>query len=271
MKLWSLVLVAAAVTPASAGPKPIKAEFLCGTFVDKKIKEPLASGKHAKITDPIACAIHMSDPNEPSHMGNVHTVRYPAGAKKVVTTGKTDDFGAQSDDDKKDFEYVMQPGADTFQPCENFDIVGSISDDLGTYFTKTIKITQTCPKPKPIAATITCYYEAQDGTPMHWPGNGEKQKPRFSAPDHELDCKIVAKTVPKGVELTGSLKINGKGNTEPAHEEPPAGWTVVDGAFKASDGDFEECQNFTITGTLVDADGATRWTGTRKIIQTCDD
>lgn len=271
MKLRSIVLVAAAATQVSAGPKPVKAQFLCGTFVDGKIKQPLASGKHGKITDPIACAIHVDDPKEPSHMGNVHTVRYPAGGKKVVTTGKTDDFGSESADDKKDFEYVMQPGADTFQPCESFDIVASISDDLGTYFTRTIKITQTCPKPKPIAAAITCYYEAQDGTPIHWPGNGDKLEPRLSAPDHELSCKIVAKKVPDGVSLSGSLAIKGKGHSEPAHAEPPDGATVVDGTFKGADGDFDECETFTISGSLVDGDGATRWTGTRKIVQSCPD
>ena len=65
----------------AAPPHPIKAEFLCGTYVDGKIKDVVTSGKRPKLSDPIACAIHVPDTNEPSHMGNIHTVRHQSGGK----------------------------------------------------------------------------------------------------------------------------------------------------------------------------------------------
>lgn len=165
--LWLVLLAAGTVQAAPKKPKKIDAAFLCGTFVDGAIKKPITGGKVEKLTVPIACAIHVNDPNEPSHMGNVHTVRKPAKAKPIKNQGKTDDFGGQSDADKKDFAVILAPGtADengeiAFQPCEDFDIEASISDDLGTYFTKTIRVQQSCPKPKPVTATLSCVYTAQ--------------------------------------------------------------------------------------------------------------
>jgi len=276
--LW-LTLLAAGTGHAAPKAKKIDAAFLCGTFVDGAIKKPITGGKVEKLTVPIACAIHVKDPNEPSHMGHVHTVRKPAGGKPIKNIGKTDDFGGQSDPGKTDFAVVLAPGtADengeiAFQPCEDFDIVASISDDLGTYFTKTIRVQQSCPKPKPVSATLSCVYTAQDGTLIRWPGNGDKEKPRLSAPDHELDCSILvkAKAAPRdGLPLVGHFAI-GKGKDRPgeASELPPDGDLRAEAAFTA--GDYQECETFTIQGSLVDATGATRWTGKHTITQTCGD
>lgn len=274
--LWLVVLAAGTV---QAAPKKLKAAFLCGTFVDGKIKQPLTGGKVAKLTDPIACAIHVPDPAEPSHMGHVHTVRRPAGGKPIVATGKTEDFGSQSE--AKDFEVVLAPNAPdasgdvAWKPCEDFDIVASISDDLGTYFSKTIKVQQKCPKPAPVAAALTCSYEAQDGTLFRWPGTGDKVKPRLSAPEHTLSCSITvkAKATPRdGLPLVGHFAI-GKGADHPgeASEGPPDGDLRADAGFSGEAGDFQECETFTIQASLVDATGATRWTGKRTITQTCGD
>lgn len=73
-------------------------------------------------------------------------------------------------DRRANFEIILKPdaadsqGEIAFKPCEDFDIVASISDDLGVHFKKTIKVQQSCPKPTPIAAMLTCSYEGQDGT-----------------------------------------------------------------------------------------------------------
>lgn len=276
MQLVRVVAVVAGVAfgsrVAHAGKvKPIKAQFLCGTFVDGKIKEPILAGKHGKLTDPIACAIHVDDAKEPSHMGTVHTVRH-VGAKKVETDGKTDDFGSQSDDAKRDFNIVLQPGID-FQPCEDFDIAARIADDLGTYFTKTIAVKQVCPKPKPIAAKLSCMYEAQDGTALKWPGNGDRLKARLSS-GKDLECMIYAKVVPDGTTLTGVAQIKGKpGSVKkvPADIVPPDGGSKVDVSWSPGEETFDECEVFALQASLVDQDGATRWTGTQKIVQDCPD
>jgi len=276
MKRSMLVVLGLAVmaVPALADkkkPKPIKAQFLCGTYVGGAIKEPISGGKRAKLTDPIACALHVDDPNEPSHMATIRTVRYPAKAKKVLASGKTEDI-----DNTKDLELVMTPGvADAggevlFKPCEDFDIVAKVSDDLGVYFEKTIRVQQTCPKPKAIVAAITCSHEAQDGTLFRWPGNGVKIKPRLS-PDHDLACQIGGKANLGNETLTASLAVKGK----PAKTAQPQSlqgnsWAAAL-TLSAGYGDFDECETLTLVGSLADASGATRWTGSLKIVQDCPD
>jgi hypothetical protein len=128
----------------------------------------------------------------------------------------------------------------------------------------------TCPKPKPIVATLTCIYEAQDGTMFKWPGNGAKQKPRLSK---ELACNVFAKTVPANTALTGTVKIvGGKGKPQTTEaRDMPGGGVQAETAFSPSNGDFDECQNFTLAGSLVDGQGVTRWTGSLKVAQTCPD
>jgi len=272
MRAGLAVVMAVCATPAVAAPKvkQIKAQFLCGTYVDGAIKEVISGGKRAKVTDPIACAIRIDDPNEPSHMGTINTTRY--GKTKTKTEGKTDDFGSQSDAGKKDFEIVLQPGTD-FAPCEDFDINAKVWDDLGTYFTKTIKVQQTCPKPKPIAATLTCMYEAQDGTLLKWPGSGDKLKPRLSS-GKELTCAVYVKAPPADVTALSTVaSIKGKAGTSKRvglEDVPPSG-SKADVSWSPDDGAFDECETFTVETSLLDQDGTTRWSGTRKIVQSCPD
>lgn len=129
--------------------------MLCGTMSASNEAKPL-SGKTGKLTDNVACAIHMSDPKEEPKMGTFKTVRHtvdPSSGKKkdVVGTSFTSDFGPGSE--HTDLELVMPSGTPmsdqsiAFKPCEDFDIIGTISDDRGVYFTKKIKVQQTCPKP----------------------------------------------------------------------------------------------------------------------------
>ena len=269
---------------AIAKPKPIKAQFLCGTYVDGKVTAAITGGKRAKITDPVACAIHVDNPDEPSHMGNIHTVRHvvdPSTNKssKVVSSGKTDDFGGQSDPDKRDFNVILTPGvADEngdipFKPCEDFDLVATVSDDLGVYFTKTIKVSQTCPKPKPLSAKLTCMYEAQDGTLLRWPGNGDKLKPRLSS-GKSFECTIIAKNAPPDTTLIGVVAIHGKSakqSGKAAETGEGNGTLKVDLGFEPGDDTFTECESFTIDAKLTNTDGAVRWTAKQKVVQDCPD
>ena len=277
MKL--LIIAALVLVPITAAaqkrppPKPVKAQFLCGTFVDGKIKQPITGGRVQKLTDPIACAIHMDDPKEPAHMGNVHTVRYVKGAKKPVTSsGSTNDFGPGSE--KQDFEVEMKPSSNDlngdlwWKPCEDFDIVATISDDLGVYFTKTIKVQQSCPAPKPIVAALTCTYEADDGTLFRWPGNGAKLRPRLETYSHELACQVGSKgALPTDSTFTGAVAVKGKTTrTSGTRPTPDKGW-----AAEVSFDDLDSCADITLNGTLTDANGVTRWSGSLKITQDCPD
>ena len=285
MKLFTVAAVAGvalACPRAQAGKAhPIKAEFLCGTYVGGKIADVITGGKHAKITDPIACAMHVPDGNEPSHMGNVHTVRYPSGGKKVVTSGKTDDFGSQSDDNKKDFEVVMQPtaadgnGDIAFQPCEDFDIVATISDDLGTYFTKTIKVQQTCPKPRPIAATVKCTQADPDGkkpvvfgatAKERWPEatiecEVRSKDPRLTDPS----TKLVAKSVWTDFEADGKPQRTAEklGSIQAMPEMPAFQGVYLDPT------EWFRCSPVDITLSLVDGAGAKLFSQTIKTKFTC--
>ncbi len=272
MQRSTLVFLGLAVMAAPAladkKPKPIKAQFLCGTFVGGAIKEPITGGKRAKLTDPIACALHVDNPKEPSHMATIRTIRYPAN-KKAPTSGKTEDI-----DSSKDLELVMKPGVTDgngevlFNSCEDFDIVAKVSDDLGVYFEKTIKVQQTCPKPKPIVAAISCVYQAQDGTLFKWPGNGVKVKPRLSS-DHDLACQIGGKVSLGGETLTGSIAVKGKPKTAKTRPLPDNSW-AAELSFSSA-GDFDECETITLAGSLADSSGANRWTGSLKIAQSCPD
>lgn len=267
------VAISIGVRGAIAGPnraKKIKAQFLCGTYVDGKIKQPITGGRVAKITDPIACAIHVADPDEPSHMGNVHTVRH-VQPKQVVTSGKTDDFGSQSDEGKKDFNVFLKPsvadenGEVAFKPCEDFDIVGTVADDLGVYFTKTIKVQQSCPKPKPIKAKLGCYYQTEDGTTFVWPGNGAKAKPRLEG---VVTCVIEMPDLDNVSGWTGKLAVKG----QHVHDVEVHSMEYGSGADQQfSSEEHGVCSNFTVVGSIADPDGNERFAGKLDIKQDCPD
>ena len=251
-----VVVLALAPAIASADPKKLKAEFLCGIYVDGKITKPIAGGKVGKITDPIACALHLTDPDEPGHAVHVRTVR---GNDEM-----SNETGSVNDDNKtKDFEIQLKPGV-AFKPCQDFDIVAGIYDPGGRY-TKTIKVVQGCPKPKPIKADLSCMTEAGDGTPLEFP-KLKKLKGRL---EKTMSCVIYTKSDAK---LAGRVWVKGKApHSADLYDTPPEGQK---GELSLEPGtDFDVCSvKFQILGSLVDADGAERWTGNITIpAQFCPD
>ncbi len=165
MRIVLIALIAVA-SPAYAG-KTVKAQLLCGVFVDGKIKDVVPAKGKPRLDQPVACALHLSVENNDTFMGNIHTVRYvrdPATGKtsQVATIGETSDI-ENNPGLKKDVELVMKPGTKDgngdimFQPCEDFDVVAKVFDDRGVYFTKTIKVQQACPRPKAMKATAGCF------------------------------------------------------------------------------------------------------------------
>ncbi|MDB4957252.1 MAG: hypothetical protein JWO36_4821 [Myxococcales bacterium] len=165
MRIWIVAsVIAGGAGLAEAGK--VKAELLCGVMADGKISDVVPNKKKPRLDQPVACALHLSVENNDTFMGNIHTVRYAVDAStgkktKITTQGETSDI-ENHPGLKKDIEIVMKPAAPDergdvlFQACEDFDVVGSVFDDRGTYFTKSIHIEQACPKPKPLKASITC-------------------------------------------------------------------------------------------------------------------
>lgn len=176
--LVAAALVAAAATSAHAGKK-VKAELLCGVFVDGQVTDMVPSKSKPRLDKPVGCALHLSDVGDDTYMANIHTVRSTVDAasgkkSKVTTSGHTEDVGGS-----KDLELVMTPGANDengevdFQPCEDFDVVASVFDDRGKYFSKTIHVAQACPKPKPLKAKVGCY-ATKDGDRIDLPDKEKK-------------------------------------------------------------------------------------------------
>jgi hypothetical protein len=257
--LVTSAVVALSARGASAGPKQLKGEFLCGTYVDGKVKKAITSGKVGKLTDPIACAFHLADAAEPSHAVHVRTAH--AGKEIVTFTGIVNEDG-----DKKDFEIVLKPN-DAFKPCEDFEISVGIFDP-GGQFSKTIKVQQRCPKPSPINAELTCVTAYGDGTPIRLPPT-KKLKGRIEKP---IDCIVYARKVPADVKLTGAIWVKDKTrHTDALTDTAPAGQKMD--ASLQPDSDFEVCSGkFVVLASLVDADGAQRWTGKLDVpAQFCPD
>jgi hypothetical protein len=178
----------AAAGTAHAGKK-VKAEFLCGVFVDGNVTDMVPSPKKPKLDQPIGCAIHIDDMGgADTYMANIHTVRTTVDASgkksKVTTTGHSADIDAS-----KDLELVMTPGANDenneidFQSCEDFDVVASVYDAAGKYFTKTLHVAQACPKPKPLKAKVGCYATNDAGNRVDLP---DKKKPSLDG--YKLTC-----------------------------------------------------------------------------------
>ncbi len=263
MKLGTLVVIGAVVAAgsrdASAGPKKLKAQFLCGIYVDGQIVTPI-KGKVGKVTDTIACAFHLDDPAEPGHSVTVRTLR-----KNVELSNVT---GVVNDDasDSKDFEVYLKPN-EAFKPCEDFDITAGIYDP-GGQFTKTIKVQQGCPKPAKLKAELSCTTEYGDGTAVKFP----KTKKLQGRLEKTIDCMVYAKKVPDDVKLTGSVWVDGKSpHAGDMEDTAPAGQKLD--AQLEPDTDFDSCSGkFIVHASLSDADGAERWTGKLTIpAQFCPD
>jgi hypothetical protein len=208
----SFIAAAAIVTVAATShlahaAKKVKAEVLCGTIVDGNVTDVVPSPKHPKLTQPVGCALRVEDVGDDTYMANIHTVRYVVDAatgkkSKVETSGSTNDVGSG-----KDLEFIMTPstadanGEIDFAPCEDFDVVASVSDDRGVYFKKTLHVAQTCPKPKPMKIDSRC---------TAYQGDSEK----FDLPDKQkrsLDgLSITCLLTSHDARFSSSLKVGGQ-------------------------------------------------------------
>src|SRR4051812_2884794 len=256
----AIIGLAAAAGSASADQKKLKGEFLCGTYADGKILTVLGKGKVPKITDTVACAFHLADPDEPGHPLHVRT--FHAGKEIFVAEGMVNDSEAKS----KDFEVYLKPN-EAFKPCEDFDITIGISDQGGQY-AKTIKVQQSCPKPPPLKAELTCATEYGDGTRITFP----KTKKLGGRLEKPIECMLYSKNAPAGVTLTGSALGEGQAPAKDQLADTPGGGQKMDASLEP-DTDFEACSyKFSIQASITDADGAERWTGKLDIpAQFCPD
>jgi hypothetical protein len=173
--------------------------------------------------------MRMSDPKEDAHMGTIETVRHPvdgAGKRQTLAgTSYTTDFGPGSE--KQDLELVLlnaEPMEDSqiaFMPCEDFDIVGRISDDLGVYYTKTIKVTQGCPKPASLKGKLTCDYLLRDGSRVAFKAKGQERPndvASFACALRTKDARLTGETL----TLAGAaswIQHNDDGTTRPIVED----------------------------------------------------
>jgi hypothetical protein len=277
----AVVAVAATSQVAHAGKK-VKAEVLCGTYVDGQVLAVVPSPKHPKLTDPVGCALRVMDVGDDTYMANIHTIRYavdPATGKKskIETSGATNDVGAD-----KDLETVMTPGQPDangevdFTPCEDFDVVASVSDDRGVYFKKTIHVAQTCPKPKPMKLESRC---------TAYQGDDEK----FDLPDKQkrsLDgLTITCLLTSHDPRFSSSLKVTGQlaydaprtDDGDPHHLSDPRAGTYAEGpdedVFQVTftTDDIPVCLpgGFALNLAVDDADGAHLATKTISVKQDC--
>jgi hypothetical protein len=245
---------------ADPNPKKLKGEFLCGTYTDGKIVTVLKGGKVNKITDTVACVFHFADPEEPGH--SVHLRTLHAGKEIKVVDGTANVEGESS----KDFEVYLKPN-EAFKPCEDFDIQVGIFDP-GGQFEKTIKVQQSCPKPPPLKAELTCQSEYGDGTQVKFP----KTKKLGGRLEKPIECMLYSKNAPAGVALNGAVWVKGKPPHKDLMAETPGGGQKMDASLEP-DTDFSVCSTkFSIQASLTDADGAERWTGKLDIpAQLCPD
>lgn len=143
--------------PALAG-KP-KVELLCGVFVKDAITDIVPNPKNPKIDQPVACALHLPDAVKGVFKGVITTRRHlvnPTTGDRadVEVMGEGGELSHKPGAEAVDVEVVMTPSKENsqgeipFEPCESFDITGTVTDASGVVFSKTLKVVQTCPKAK---------------------------------------------------------------------------------------------------------------------------
>lgn len=181
MKLLGLFVVMALPVAAQAGNK-LKAHLKCTEWlVDKKdAGDDIKSGKRAKLTTPIRCEMDTDEDtgNMPFDV-DVHTVR-TVDKKKVESKPLTGSTG-------EGFSGMLQLGTD-YTACDPFDIVGTLSLDKKVMFTATLKVQTSCPKPKPIAATVKCSQDDNSEKLTLKPGS--KRVERLAA---AMSCELTSK------------------------------------------------------------------------------
>lgn len=158
----ALIGVGAAAGPAAAGPRP-KVDFLCGVYVDGEITDVVPSPKRPRLTQPVACVLHLRNPSKAGaapYQANIATRRHLRAPNGDATDLFTDGvFGAVAHApgaDASDLELVMIPGQENdngevlFATCEDFDIIGRLTDDGGAVvWEQTLPVAQGCPQLDP--------------------------------------------------------------------------------------------------------------------------
>lgn len=274
---------------ARAGGNELKAQLLCGTYVDGKVVTPLPSKKKPKLTDPVACALAIGDlEGGDAYVGTIKTVRYvvdPATGKKSKVAGQSTQGTIEQGDDGKitDVEIVFQPndkdgdGNVAFAPCEDFDVIGEVYAAGGTFYNKTVHIAQVCPRPKPLKATVSCVAHRDDGSTFALP---DRHKPRLTGITG-ISCGIAS----KDDRLFGDITVTGQTH-----------WRQSDGAGGQADhasdprqgvaqepnpgpsyeidfqpGDWDECVDVDALIEIKDADGASLFAKHLAWKQDCPD
>lgn len=161
MNRWIVTLGALVGGSQVALAAPPKVEFLCGVFSGGKISAVLPDAKNPKITEPVACAVHLADVGATSYTATVTSTRHmvnPANGDHAdgEFTAATGTISHKSGDGD-DLEVVMTPGKANddgevvIDTCENFDLTATVANGKTVVFTKTIKIVQSCPAAKTAA------------------------------------------------------------------------------------------------------------------------
>ena len=160
----ALIGVGATARPAVAGAKP-KVDLLCGVYVDGDITDVVPSARRPRLTQPVACVLHLRKPGRATYQANLATRRHlraPNGdATDVFTDGVFAQVAHPAGGDATDLELVMVPGQENdngevlFATCEDFDIVGRLTDDAGAVvWEQTLKVVQGCPRLEPPPAPL---------------------------------------------------------------------------------------------------------------------
>ncbi|MCE9572666.1 MAG: hypothetical protein K8W52_05875 [Deltaproteobacteria bacterium] len=260
------ILVLVAIGGLAAAPRAARAgnpkfEFLCGTFVDGEVKDVVPSPKKPKITDPIGCALRVT--NAPPGWENQWSVeltflRHIGGAKTPTDAGAKSGTFERDASGVLDAEWEVKPNEPTmnegpyFAACEDFDInVHVFTAEGDSAYAKTLKVVQKCPKPRPVAAKITCTATAQDGAQVPITS---KRRGRYGA-EAAVACLVAprAKRAKVGdltvVGRIERLDDNGQPTSTPPRESeviPIDEGTWVNFQVNFQEGDWGECSDATI-------------------------
>ena len=286
----ALALSALVASPAGAGKPKVKAQFLCGVMAGGKITDPLPDSKKPKITDPVACSLHVDDAGgEDGTLTVIKTVRTvidPASGKKSKVDGAniTGSVEKGPDGAYKDTDALLKPnvadanGQIAFRSCEDFDVSAVIGDAGGTFFTKTVHIAQTCPKPKAMKATVSCIAHRDDGSTYQLPSKDKRRLTNLSS----ITCLVVAKDdrlAAPGTKFAGTMHSppsDPSSKTARVSDERIALAPVAEGETYSAEvafqtGDWDECAMVTAVVAVTSADGTALFAKTIAFSQRCDD
>ena len=253
---WVWIAIALAFAPAAARADGVQGKLECWRLPAHSERELLTDGKHDKLTDDVECVISSEgDTGNTPLTGHLHVVRHSEDGKDIVSNGTDQDFGPLVEGHAQ-LRQTLKSGID-FRACESFDVVAKILDDKKrTLWTKRLKISLDCPKPKPVAVKVTCT-QKEPGKDVKVTLGGK----RFQRLHADLSCLVTSKD-----EAFADLKITGdaswKGGTQ--HVEGTRGGDVV---FPSSAWDRCADIDFYIAG--IDADNTVRFSQTIKTSFPC--